>query len=334
MNLAKQYPYFQAVYALIAKIDPSSGNIKRASVCTSERTVLKNLVNSEFNPEVNMLSLDNLEIEDDFSFLEKIQETPSESGLEVAKEKKIENISLSVEKVTEKEIILKPEGENLKGNIKGDIENEEREKELSSPILDLTVDNDLEGIREEIFRSIEEIEQKRAFLEKIYQRKTQLEESKDLSSSKTGETIVDSQPSIKEKKEIKIKDTSPDKGEINFDAPIFFPDQLLFSNEEIPFELKVEDTKTYQKYVVQQFLKDKPSLLKEDFSSLKEEFKEDLSAQHVSILPVSENMAEIFYKQKKIVESIQVYKKLLLKYPEKKTFFAERINHLNRELDL
>lgn len=72
-ELVQEYPYFQAGHLLIAKITGDSAHIKRAAAYTSERAVLMNIINSEFNPDVNMPNIDNLEIgKDDLSLFEKL----------------------------------------------------------------------------------------------------------------------------------------------------------------------------------------------------------------------------------------------------------------------
>ncbi len=47
---------------------------------------------------------------------------------------------------------------------------------------------------------------------------------------------------------------------------------------------------------------------------------------------VTETLADIYYKQGNIQKALSAYKKLLLKYPEKKTYFAARIEKIEKEL--
>jgi hypothetical protein len=44
---------------------------------------------------------------------------------------------------------------------------------------------------------------------------------------------------------------------------------------------------------------------------------------------ITENMANIFVKQQKYKKAIEVFEKLMLKYPDKSTYFAEKISELN-----
>ena len=46
---------------------------------------------------------------------------------------------------------------------------------------------------------------------------------------------------------------------------------------------------------------------------------------------VSEPLAEIHVKQGRYDKAIEIYRKLSLQNPEKKTYFAAKINHLNKE---
>jgi tetratricopeptide (TPR) repeat protein len=46
---------------------------------------------------------------------------------------------------------------------------------------------------------------------------------------------------------------------------------------------------------------------------------------------VSESLAEIHVKQGRLDKAIEIYRKLSLQNPEKKTYFAAKINHLNKE---
>lgn len=72
-ELVEEYPYFQAGHLLIAKITGDSAHIKRAAAYTSERAVLMRVINSEFNPDVNLPDIDHLEIgNDDLSLFDKL----------------------------------------------------------------------------------------------------------------------------------------------------------------------------------------------------------------------------------------------------------------------
>ena len=44
-------------------------------------------------------------------------------------------------------------------------------------------------------------------------------------------------------------------------------------------------------------------------------------------------MAEVYYQQKYYKKAIEVYEKLILKYPEKKVFFANKIEEIKQKLN-
>ncbi|MCC5938773.1 MAG: hypothetical protein JJU34_15945 [Lunatimonas sp.] len=60
---------------------------------------------------------------------------------------------------------------------------------------------------------------------------------------------------------------------------------------------------------------------------------EDLSISSTQLNDsmVSESFAKILVKQKKLVEAIAIYEKLQLKYPDKKAYFADCINELEKK---
>jgi len=88
--------------------------------------------------------------------------------------------------------------------------------------------------------------------------------------------------------------------------------------------------KTKKNELIDKFIADAPSItpgkaVKEnqsDLSKASSELKEDL---------VSENLAIIFAKQGKASKAIEIYKKLIWKFPQKKTSFAARIEELKNK---
>jgi hypothetical protein len=82
--------------------------------------------------------------------------------------------------------------------------------------------------------------------------------------------------------------------------------------------------------LIDKFIADSPSITRgkavkenqSDLSKTSSELKEDL---------VSENLAIIFAKQGKASKAIEIYKKLIWKFPQKKASFAARIEELNKK---
>ena len=82
--------------------------------------------------------------------------------------------------------------------------------------------------------------------------------------------------------------------------------------------------KTSKDELISQFIEVSPSITPNKAFSGNQE---DLSVKSVSFNEdlVSENLAQIFAKQGKTKKAIEIYKKLIWKFPQKKAFFAARI---------
>ncbi len=85
-----------------------------------------------------------------------------------------------------------------------------------------------------------------------------------------------------------------------------------------------------KKEIIDKFIANEPSITpkktlpdnQHDLSKASSELKEDL---------VSENLAVIFAKQGKTSKAIEIYKKLIWKFPQKKASFAARIEELKKK---
>ena len=85
-----------------------------------------------------------------------------------------------------------------------------------------------------------------------------------------------------------------------------------------------EPTGASKEQLISRFIEISPSITpNRKFSGT----QEDLSVKSVSFNEdlISENLAEIFARQGKIKKAIEIYKKLIWKFPQKKAFFAARI---------
>jgi hypothetical protein len=74
--------------------------------------------------------------------------------------------------------------------------------------------------------------------------------------------------------------------------------------------------------------------IRANFKDLSNQEQEDLAKKrnmNFSSGAVSEGMAKIMARQGKIERAIEIYEQLMLKKPEKKAYFAEKIKDLTTE---
>ena len=91
-------------------------------------------------------------------------------------------------------------------------------------------------------------------------------------------------------------------------------------------ESRVEVARQKKKTIIDQFIKLNPKIppIRQESSSpsVNEAFKDDNSAL------MTETLARVYLEQKKYQKAIQAYEILIMKYPEKITFFADRISEI------
>lgn len=139
-----------------------------------------------------------------------------------------------------------------------------------------------------------------------------------------------------EEKEEPSGDSSSSSGDVN--APMGMlvdrDDSKTNSDENLsPGELRKAKMKRLkmQKEIIDDFIDTTPEMPKAQRKPKPAEEKpEDLSAssQEAKIEIISENMAIIYKNQGKIEKAIDIYNKLILKFPEKEAYFATRIKEL------
>jgi hypothetical protein len=83
--------------------------------------------------------------------------------------------------------------------------------------------------------------------------------------------------------------------------------------------------------LIDRFIRLRPSLIRPT-ANIPKDNQEDLSEKALAVETemVSENLAVILAKQGKTEKAIDIYKKLIWKYPQKKSYFANRIEELKK----
>jgi tetratricopeptide (TPR) repeat protein len=89
--------------------------------------------------------------------------------------------------------------------------------------------------------------------------------------------------------------------------------------------------KVHQSEIIDSFIKNEPRISAlQKTGNPQPESTQDLSEKSITLPSglISENLAGIMIKQGKIDKAIDIYEKLILKYPQKKAYFAEKIDNL------
>ncbi|MFT2007702.1 hypothetical protein ACMA1I_03435 [Pontibacter sp. 13R65] len=113
----------------------------------------------------------------------------------------------------------------------------------------------------------------------------------------------------------------------------FHPELILEYSKTHELEKAVQPANhilSNQLDIIDQFLKLNPRLKTMANLKIKPEPQEDLSLKSTKIRKgmASENLANIFIQQGKAKKAIKIYEQLMLKNPEKKSYFAEQIEKL------
>lgn len=104
-------------------------------------------------------------------------------------------------------------------------------------------------------------------------------------------------------------------------------DQLENAPRTIPFKVKRKED-----YILEKFIREEPQISAPNSEKLDTENKARKSAEDPNDL-VSETLAQIYTDQMLFHKAIGTYKKLSLKFPEKSTYFADRIRELEKKIN-
>lgn len=101
-------------------------------------------------------------------------------------------------------------------------------------------------------------------------------------------------------------------------------------NEEAK-KLKVKKSNVSQVELIEKFIQNEPQFDKKLGAQLDSEYEqEDLSSKKMKHSDEfsTETLAELYYQQKKYKKAVNIYEKLSLKFPEKRTYFAAQIQKI------
>lgn len=137
---------------------------------------------------------------------------------------------------------------------------------------------------------------------------------------------------IKESKEVKEEVVNENESTTHK----LFIDWLNASKNSFkPAEVKNEKEsikKSKINELIEGFIEKEPSIgkIRSDFFSAHKNAQESVQEE---MMPVSPTLAKIFAIQGNFPKSIAIYQQLILKYPEKKSFFASQISELEKKLN-
>jgi tetratricopeptide (TPR) repeat protein len=178
-------------------------------------------------------------------------------------------------------------------------------KKIVTKVKKSTVDADI--LRNEVLANLEELQKSKAhFLEITEQGEVEIVERKA--------------PQLKKKELASAKAKKP-KAKSTSEKAI---------QKSIKAKPKASRSRTKKDDIIDKFIADEPSITpnqkpqenQSDLSKPSSVLKEDL---------VSENLAIIFANQGKASKAIEIYKKLIWKFPQKKASFAARIEELKKK---
>ena len=126
-----------------------------------------------------------------------------------------------------------------------------------------------------------------------------------------------------------INDIS-DESLIQNQIPVYSIEMLNDKAEKVGFETS-QNIKEPKDDLIDKFIREQPrvNFVPEEYVPDEEDMLTESEAEQEF---VSEILAEIYYKQGNPTKSIRIYEKLILKIPEKSSFFAAQIEKIKKEI--
>jgi hypothetical protein len=313
--LKSTYPYSQLLQSIAAKVskDHQLSNheliLQEAAIHASDRSVLKEIISTEFESSSPTTSILNPEKNTD------AERTPTET----IQERRVESITV----VTESAPVEKPTYLTYEPIDGVDI--------ADQVLRDLETLNTLKHNFEMMFVEYTEVKpvdkqvRESTSVEKAPAAKS--EKSKDSAKSRK-ERIVEMAKALQNPEPVENKEAPRKKQAVKGHAQKELIDEIAITKKEIAPE---NQRQKEQIDIINQFIKISPSISSArdrqpppsvDLNTVKSgEFGDNI---------VSETLVEILVKQGKKDKAVEVLKKLIWKYPQKKAYFASQIEDLKK----
>lgn len=330
-ELANSFPYSQIIHALNAKAQSISKNsdsqkaVSTAAMYATDRQVLKELVLSQPKVETKAVPVDKAEI------------TVQKTKKVLPKHKKI-TIDVSSFKNESQEVrnSIWLDLEKLKVSKAHYVEYLDREelKEQSKKVTTPAKKSSKSSVKKESVKKATTNSEKITPAKKKSTTPVK-KQSTSKTSVKTSDTKSKAQKVVKSTsatKKAAVKSTAVKK------APAKSPSTKAVKSKESEKEIKKKPNKLQkldkveeQIHLIDEFIEKKPSISSKKVTSV-ETSQEDLSEKSTNFGDdlISENLALILKDQGKVQKALEMYKKLIWKFPQKKSYFAAQIEELKK----
>ncbi len=292
-----EFPYAQMLHALLAKVQFQLNSLgknrylAKAALYSGDRSVLKKIIQQEGYLKKN-------------NAIDLYQDLPK-----FALEEKKFN-----EDTSRRESIIKNESETIFDEV---LKNLERLKSLRKQFQFLELNDDESVSEPEESTSIERLPE---------------EKSEKPPKRKKTPSAPSSVPKKQTAKQQKLNEILEKDEQIDSKVNVFFLNEIE-KNQETG-NLDTTEKLVVQNELIEKFIIEQPSIgsIKKESEKSSEQINRDLSEKSTIFGDdlVSENLAVILLRQGKKDRAIDIYKKLIWKLPQKKAYFAARIEEIKK----